>query len=192
MTSADPTRTRAKLFTGLQLQKTVPWLVVAVALAGCCGSPKKSEAVRKDNSSPITDKPAAIATPAGQIPDIPEGTSPPPTLAEWASGHPVNTQGANAIPSDCSMKIVREWLKINCSGSITGISNMEGFGNKGSNYYESIVIGKYADFVVRLRKGTPMKVRILRQTPHSASLFVNWPGGSPRPTIIALGIYQGR
>ncbi|MCU0658241.1 MAG: hypothetical protein MUF64_24160 [Polyangiaceae bacterium] len=164
--------------------------VAVLVASGCCKRPEEGGALKDTGGN---DRPgsAGPATPPGQIPEIPAGTSAPPSVAEWEAGHPVNTQGANAIPSNCSMKVVREWLKVNCSGKIREITNMEGFGRKGVDYFESVVPGKHADFVVRLRKGSALKMRILRDGPHSASLFVNWPAGNPRPSIIALGIFNG-
>lgn len=164
-------------------------LLGAMTISGCCN--RGSEAVEPDRLGSKQGGKPASTTPEGQIPEIPDGTSNPPSVAEWQSGHVVNTVGANSAPSGCQMKIVREWLKVNCSGKIKEVTNMEGFGRKGFDYFDSVVPGKYADLVVRLRKGGSIKARILRDGPHSASLFVNWPGGNPRPSIVALQIFNG-
>jgi hypothetical protein len=98
----------------------------------------------------------------------------------------VNTQEKNSQPDKCFMKIVREWLKVNCGGQIVSVNDPEGFGNENADYFSSIRPGKSADFVVRLRPGKTMKTKIIRYD-DSASLFVNWPAGAPKPTIVALG-----
>jgi hypothetical protein len=83
------------------------------------------------------------------------------------------------------MHVVREWLKVNCSGKIQSVSDMEGFGRKGSDYFEMVAPPNVADFVVRMKRGAAMKLRIHRDDDR-VSLFVSWPQGSSKPSIIAL------
>ena len=139
-------------------------------------------AAPKPSAAPTADKPAEVA---GGVPDIPETQSKPPSVAEWATGKEVNTVGPNSAAKDCTMKIVREWLKINCTGKIVDATMMEGFGKDGFDYFQSVKPGTMADFVVRVKKGGALKLRINREKDR-ASLFMNWPSGSPKPTIIAL------
>lgn len=167
-----------------------PWLLVAaLALGACCNRPSGQGGL----SDAAENRPSGggSATPAGQIPEVPTTTSAPPSVAEWQAGHPVNTVGANSAPADCSMKIVREWLKVNCGGKIREVTSMEGFGRKGADYFDAIAPGRSADLVVRLRKGNAIKARILRDGSPGASLFVNWPGNAARPSIVALQTYSG-
>ena len=89
------------------------------------------------------------------------------------------------------MKLVREWLKVNCTGKIKEVTNMEGFGKKGFDYFDSVKPNSVADLVVRVKKGGSIKARILRDGESGASLFVNWPGQLDKPSIIALQIYNG-
>jgi len=127
---------------------------------------------------------------AGQAaPAVSEGTSGPPTVAEWQAAPSANTVGANSAPRDCELKVVREWLKVNCTGNIKEVTNMEGFGKKGFDYFELVTPGRVADFVVRIKKGQAIKARIIREG-QSASLFVNWPSQSAKPSIVALQIYN--
>lgn len=143
-------------------------------------------------AQPGAKAPAAAAPGAGAVaPMFTDGTSAPPTVAEWESAPSVNTVGPNSAPKDCYMKAVREWLKVNCSGSVTRVTNMDGFGKQNVDYFEAVTVGKSADFVVRVKKGGSLKLRILRSSPHSASLFVNWPGSLPKPSIVALQIFNG-
>ena len=135
------------------------------------------------------DEPAEADEPVADdpIPDIPTGRSKPPTVAEWREAKEVNTQEANSQPEACFMKIVREWLKVNCSGKVTHVDEREGFGVELADYFESIKPGKSADFVVRLRKGATLKTKIHRAEEGNAALFVNWPLDKDKPTIVALG-----
>lgn len=178
----------------------------SVLIAVGCSKP---EATADSGGAPKASAPAATSTPAPAAtppkpatpdsapgagrasPDVPSGTSAPPTVAEWQAAPDVNTVGANAAPKDCQLKMVREWLKVHCDGDVKEVTNMEGFGKKGFDYFESIKPGTSADFVVRVKKGNALKLRIMRGKPHSASLFVNWPGDKDRPTIVALQIFNG-
>ncbi len=168
---------------------TVP--VLLAALLAC----KKEEAppapqpiATATAETPVAEPevPAEPEKPESPIPDIPTGRSKPPTMAEWKEATNINTQEVNSQPDKCFMRIVREWLKINCEGGVTGYSGMEGFGSELADYFESVKVGKWADFVVRLRKGKVLKLRIQR-TEGEAVLFVNWPVGEDKPTIVAMG-----
>jgi hypothetical protein len=140
--------------------------------------------------TPTAPAPSATVAPTaaddGPIPAIPDGRSEPPTSAEWSAAKNVNTQGANSWPPDCTTKLVREWLQVNCTGKVKGYEKMENFGKLHADYFESIMPGKLASFVVRLKKGKTISVRICRDTDR-ASLFVNWPTSKDRPVHVALG-----
>lgn len=187
----------------------LPLLSVPLALlvVGCCkpgatadsgdspagaAPPQNTRAGQSPAAAPPKPALPDQAPGAGRAsPDVPSGVSAPPTVAEWQAAPDVNSVGANSAPTDCQLKMVREWLKVHCDGKVTEVTKMEGFGKKGVDYFESIRPGAAADFVVRVRKGNAMKLRIMRSAPHSASLFVNWPSGKDRPTIVALQIYNG-
>lgn len=120
------------------------------------------------------------------VPDIPEGKSNPPQGTEWDSAPLVNTQGANARGEKCSMRVLREWLRIYCTGDVIGYEKMEDFGTLQNDYYMKISPGKFASFVVRLRKGKNPKIRVCRENDR-ASLFVSWPPSVDKPKHVALG-----
>ena len=119
------------------------------------------------------------------IPAIPAGRSPRPTDSEWRAGVAVNTQGAGTRAHGCSVKIVRESIRVHCDGDIKSISNKEGLPTSGSEYFQSITPGKQADFVFRLKKGRTTTLRIHRDG-NRASLFISWPASKDRPVQIAL------
>ncbi|MCC6643961.1 MAG: hypothetical protein IT374_00095 [Polyangiaceae bacterium] len=181
-------------------------LALALVAAGC----SKSSSGEGNSLAPTPEakpaapahhepaRPAAAPAPAPtsapgasmEAPEIPTTKSSPPSVAEWTAAASVNTVGANSAPKDCVMKVVREWLKVNCSGKIKEVTSMEGFGAKNVDYFDSVTPGKSADLVVRVKKGGSIKARILREG-GGASLFVNWPGASAKPSILALQIYNG-
>lgn len=181
---------------------------LVVALLGCDKSgPKKDEAKgaasavgeaatekatasKGDGTAKSSKGAAAEAAGCGAsatIPKIPSTESSPPTVAEWKSGCAVNTQGANSQAKDCSLKVVREWAKVACTGDVLGHEKMDGFGQEGQNHFRMFKKGKLGSFVWRLRKGHSQKVRICRANDR-ASLFVSWPGSKAQPTIIALAL----
>ncbi len=188
------------------MRSNVTIVAIALAVAGCSKSSSGGDA----SPAPVTDKkappahqpasepakPGAPAVPTAapgasmEAPEIPEGRSKPPTVAEWSAAASVNTVGANSAPKDCVMKVVREWLKVNCSGKVKEVTNMDGFGAKNVDYFDSVTPGKSADLVVRVRKGGAIKARILREG-GGASLFVNWPSQNAKPSIMALQTFSG-
>lgn len=172
-------------------------LTLLITIAGCG---QKQEDATTDPSRGLggpdragAGKPVLAAPGAGQAaPEVSSGTSAPPSVAEWQAAPSANTVGANSAPKDCELKVVREWLKVNCTGKIREVTNMDGFGRKGVDYFELVTPGRVADFVVRLKKGGSIKARILREGQgQSASLFVNWPSSNPKPSIVALQIFNG-
>lgn len=136
-------------------------------------------------AEPPAQPTAAVEVDAKGIPAIPDGRSNPPTVAEWSAAPNVNTQETNSQAKDCFMKIVREWLKVHCEGDIRSISDQEGLPKSNADLYQSVVDGKFADFVIRMKKGDTLKMRIHRDG-NRASLFVNWPGGKDRPVHVAM------
>ncbi len=175
-------------------------LVVVGAIAGC--GQKQDDATADPSRGIGAPDHAGVARPgapllaapgAGQAaPEVSSGTSAPPSVAEWQAASSANTVGANSAPKDCELKVGREWLKVNCTGKIKEVTNMDGFGRKGVDYFELVTPGRVADFVVRLKKGGSIKARILREgAGNSASLFVNWPASNPKPSIVALQIFNG-
>lgn len=166
------------------------WATLAtLSLGGCCfGGGSHESAASHDQGEVTPAKPKGAPGASSEAPDIPDGRSKPPTLAEWGDAREVNTVGANSAPRNCYMKVVREWLKIHCEGRIREITNEEGLGAEGVEHFR-YVNDKVADVIVRVRKGHHIKLRIIREG-QSASMFMNWPGGQAKPSIMALQIYN--
>ncbi|MBK7585107.1 MAG: hypothetical protein IPI67_33575 [Myxococcales bacterium] len=174
-------------------------LVLTLALLACKkgneGDTKPTTTATPEATGATAAPPGATATPAvgkppsfkvGDVPEIPSEKSNPPQGAEWNQGVAVNTQGANSRGKRCSMFVLREWLNIYCTGKVIGYEKKEDFGQINVDYYEKIVAGKYASFVIRLKKGHYPKIRICREKDR-ASLFVNWPPTKDKPMHVALG-----
>ncbi len=132
-----------------------------------------------------TPEPAPVVD-EGPIPLIPTERSNPPQGNEWLQGKEVNTQNVHSQPDKCEMRVLREWLQVTCREHYVGYEKMENFGQKFSDYYESVDPGRVVSFVLRLKKGKTQAVRICAPDKR-ASLFVNWPPTADRPAHIALG-----
>ena len=173
-------------------------VVLALSATGCCYMPTNQEKDQTPQTSavpteitPTPQKPfqktatPSQATPDG-IPDIPESRSNPPTVSEWSNAAQVNTQEFNSRAPNCFQKVVREWLKIHCEGDVIRVDEKQGFGTQNVEHFESVVPGKYADYIVRLRRGVVITAKIYR-TEGNAAVFVNWPAGAAKPVHIAIG-----
>lgn len=190
---------------------TMGWaalLASAFLATGCCrggGGGGEASGDPAKTSVPVVTPPAntkgtSAATPpqptagtvgdARGIPAIPGGSSPPPSVSEWSAASDVNQAGANAKPRDCEIKIVREWMKIHCEGNVKSVEKVEGIGKEGVDHFKQVTPGKVADFVVKLKKGGSIKMRILRD-PQSATLFTNWSGNADRPGTVVMNIFAG-
>jgi hypothetical protein len=152
-------------------------------------------------------QPTAPPLPPDGIPDIPAEKSAPPTVAEWAAAPEVNTQGANSRPEGCYMKVCREWLKVHCDGAqyydwntlldippggghLDGTNYQTRFGVLGTDWFYEFKQHVSYDTIIRLRRGKDLKLEVLREPSAgggSALLFMSWPSGKPKPSIIALG-----
>jgi hypothetical protein len=188
----------------IETRVVAPALCVMAALLACKkdeqkpsgAAPSAVPAAEPATAAAPAATPAATTAPAaaveenlddGQpIPKMPAKKSNPPVGKEWDRGKAVNTQAANSQPDGCDMKVLREWLRIYCDGKIVGYEKMENFGKKGVDYFEQVVPGKYASFVLRMKKGKTQAIRICRENGR-ASLFVSFPGSADRPKHVALG-----
>ena len=118
------------------------------------------------------------------------GRSAPPSISEWSSVSDINQAGPSSKPRDCEIKIVREWMKVHCEGNVKSVEKIEGIGKEGVDHFKQVTPGEMADFVVKLKKGGSIKMRILRD-PQSATLFTNWAGGADRPGTVVMNIFTG-
>lgn len=155
-------------------------------------NPAPVATVSAEPAAPAEPAASASATPPAQpadiseIPAVPTDRSDPPTVQEWASAREVNTQGAATRAPDCTMKILREWLRVDCTGDVQKLMNETDLGKQGVDYFEEVRTGAFVSIVFRLKKGKTQGVRICRSKGR-ASLFTNWPIKDETPKIIALG-----
>ncbi len=173
-------------------------MILAVSLGGCCKAKESTpEPVRATPDVPATTTaPAAVPTPpaaqdeegyqANGFPKkMPSGRTPVPTAKEWAAAPLVTTK---KLPDGCTMKFVREWLKLNCSKDTNtlvpmSVTNITGMGASGADYFVFSKSGAVADIVVRTvdgKKGTANFVT------NRGTLLVgyDWPYKAPFPSTV--------
>lgn len=185
-------------------------LLLTVAIGACCRLPLGNESSSPD---PILDRPGSTSgasttqqldpqtgsrpVPTNTVPtgqeyqangfpvSMPKVRTAVPTVEEWGRAPVITTK---QFPRGCSMKFVREWLKINCSKD-TGtdipkaITGAQGMGGRGADYFEFSSSGRVIDIVVRTQnnhRGTALFVTDRR----SYTVGFDWPNGAPFPSTI--------
>jgi hypothetical protein len=85
---------------------------------------------------------------------VPRHRTTVPNAREWGAATTVKMQ-----PEGCFRKVVREWIRLNCSKSATSnpqpqsLSNLEVFGSANADYFLWVRPGEVADVVVRMAPG---------------------------------------
>jgi hypothetical protein len=92
------------------------------------------------------------------------------------------------VPSkNCSLRVVREWSRVDCTANFLGIWTSIGLGEANKDYF-TVVRGLDAGALeVRARRGEMIGVRLngLVNTSNGV-LRVSWPSSQPRPLEIVL------
>lgn len=176
------------------------WLLVAAAAvlsSGCC----KSKDSEPQNIGATADVPATTkATAPAGTPDngdeegyqangfpkkMPKGRTAVPTVREWGAAPLVTTK---KLPDGCSMKFVREWLKLNCSKDTNtvipyDVTNITGMGGNGADYFVFAKNGSVADIVVRTVDGKKGTANIVTNR-GTFLVGYDWPYRAPFPSTI--------
>lgn len=143
----------------------------------------KKEALKEEESEAPAKADAALEV--GIVPLIPQEKSDPPKLEEWEKAPEVNTQHEHGIAKECSMKVVREWVRVFCRGEILGYQDLTEFGKKSVDHFVSVKESSLS-FVGRIKPGPRQFLRVCRASDRAA-LAIYWPPGKDRPEHIALG-----
>lgn len=126
---------------------------------------------------------------AVEAPALPAGRTPAPTLDEWDKmKKEVTVKGSSALK--CETKIVREYLRVNCKGTLepegtpTGIKILKGGRGEAMAYAHAGVTSLILPFV----EGTDFEA-VFSWTHKSHKLVVSWPRGNKLPVIV--GAFEG-
>jgi len=112
--------------------------------------------------------------------EIPQPSSPPPTVAEWeAVPREITVRGSSAL--NCETKMVREWLRVSCRPRggfrATALRQVESSGQQ----IFSGMFGDRASLVVQIVRGKNVVVDFDFNDGRTMRLVANWPSGAPRP-----------
>ena len=170
---------------------------VMACIARCTEKAADAEAFRACAASechfnpPMPADPAASSTatatgnrPAGFPEEIPAERSKPPTVQEWNAAEKVELE-----PKGCFRKVVREWLKLNCSRDDAvnpdpqAFLGLEAFGREGGDYFEWSRPGQTADVIVRMVRGR-RSVASLQLGSKTLSLGYDWSGNGAFPRLV--------
>ncbi|MFO0617532.1 MAG: hypothetical protein U0414_33365 [Polyangiaceae bacterium] len=129
----------------------------------------------------------AQAKEVGDIPDLPPDTGEPvPPPADWIDGVAVNTAPKANRVQPCSLRVVRRWLRRDCGGMVVSPS-IDGGGASGKDYIDKPDVYRSLLFL-RLHEGMKVYSAFSVSTPtqgdKNGELKVEWPSGSPKPTVI--------
>lgn len=181
------------------------WLLVGVMVlaSGCCKEkPDPSDPPLADLPTAAPDKTFAPAgdmpvapTPAPKSTDdyqnngfpavMPKTRTPVPKVSEWSRAPGITTK---KFPDGCSMKFVREWLKINCSkdtNTLTPlrISGITGLGSEGADYFKFEKSGKVLDLVIRTKDGKKGSALFVTDR-GTFRVGYDWPYRAPFPSTV--------
>ncbi len=168
----------------------VPSAAVPVAAVPSAAVPSAAPAVASASAA----SPASGAIPVSPIPAVPITPSPPPTAAEWAAGLEVNGAAEGKRARRCSMKLVREWVKIRCEGDIKEVApdwNLwHDKKDRGKLWFEDHDYPAFGELTLRISPGFNMGAVFHRKDrTNSARFFFDWDKKKDRPTT--LEVFRG-
>lgn len=174
----------------------VSGIVVCVALLACKKEETKPEPVPTPATATTTASAATSAAAPTESPELAgrqqtatglpmptEGTSKPPTVAEWGAVKEITVR--HSTPLNCETKLVREWLRVSCRSSEKGPYLIEGVkltSGKDHGGIPPFVKKGVASIVTRVTKGMSAEYTFDWGN-FTRKLTVNWPNGAPNPTI---------
>lgn len=172
----------------------VSGIVVCAALLACKKEESKPEPVPTPVAATTTAPAATSAAPTERaaperqqtttgLPVPTEGTSKPPTVAEWGAVGEITVR--HSTPLNCETKLVREWLRVSCRSSEKGPYLIEGVkltGGKDHGGIPPFVKKGVASIVTQVKKGMSAEYTFDWGN-FTRKLTVSWPNGAPNPTI---------
>ncbi|MCA9631982.1 MAG: hypothetical protein KC766_30220 [Myxococcales bacterium] len=146
--------------------------------------PTPAAAPPADDADEGSEEPAPAEQPQSRTGIPTEGTSKPPTIAEWNAVGEITVR--HSTPLGCETKLVREWLRVSCrtlgdgSNQIMSAALTEG---KNPGGIPAFVKKGVASIVMPVRKNGYAVWTFTWSEWGSRKLTVSWPNGNPRPII---------
>jgi hypothetical protein len=174
----------------------LPAVLAFAALLACKSEETKPESPPAPVTAATTAPVATSATPAPTesaaaarqetrtgLPIPTEGTSKPPSVAEWGAVGEITVR--HSTPLNCETKLVREWLRVSCRTGGKGPYLIEGVkltGGKDHGGIPPFVKKGVASIVTQVKTGMSAEYTFDWGN-FTRKLTVAWPNGAPNPTI---------
>jgi hypothetical protein len=123
--------------------------------------------------------------PVSQVPVPPKEESARPEEADWYEATLVNDAPLEARPPECTVDILREWLRVSClhaKETYPRIHSPSGLGERKEDYFVH-ELNQQAELIVRIRPGADMSANIQWYEVQDARFRAQWPSGAEKPTI---------
>lgn len=124
---------------------------------------------------------------AQPLPAVPSAPSRRPSDVQWVQATPVNTAPSSDRPPGCEMRMLRDWVRVQCgwiARDSRAIKLVEGLGTLGEDHFISNGT-QIAELTVHLRPGLKGTANIFSNGP-GAKFEVEWPNDSAAPSVVAL------
>ncbi|NUP12483.1 MAG: hypothetical protein HOW73_41085 [Polyangiaceae bacterium] len=153
-------------------------------------APKASAVAPQNQSADATQSaevPLPMSASAPVTDDGPPPGSPRPTAEEWAAAKDVNMAKVRRHPQ-CTIKGVREWLRIECVNVLRPIMRLTGL-EKDKDYFESgAPLGANGFLDVLELRVDPGRVFITEGLQPTSLLYIARPSDEPAPTDVRLAL----
>jgi hypothetical protein len=170
--------------------------VAAVALQSPRGGEGSSTVAHPETAklAPQVSSPPPAVEPAPSVPTTTTNPVPPqpaasaarrspvPTIADWNVVGEVTVTGSTAL--SCETKLIREWLRISCSGkNDTGGTPTSVEVKRGADAEtETFAAGNVTTLVLPYEDGVNVEA-LFSWSDKSKRLLVTWPRGTPLPAV---------
>jgi hypothetical protein len=166
-------------------------LAAGIQVWGCGNKEDAKPATSAPPPPTATTTATAVATATAAAPKPPppaEGRTPRPTLEEWRSlKKEVTVKGSSALK--CETKILREYLRIACTGEVEEGTPRHIQVKKGGAEALVYAHGGMMSLIVPYVEGTALEA-VFSWTKKSHKLMVTWPRGQKtQPPIV--GVFEG-
>ena len=154
--------------------------MILAACVSSIGCKRDAEPAPQATASAIP-KPSEVRAADGMPVEIPTKRTPAPTLAEWDKAPPLREPTAAA--ARCVIKVVREWVRVDCSGERSPGGTPNGVEPQPGCPRDTYASMKtHANLVTALSPGHRCEI-VFSWTGTKQTFVAEWAGGTKRPTL---------
>lgn len=160
--------------------------IAALSLSACCKNPlsqgNQQGTTTQGTATTTTNVPAPDArAPDGMPVNIPTSRTAAPSLADWDAAPSLSVP--TAAPLRCEVNMIREWVRVNCSGKRRSGGTPTALEVKGGCTRDTYTSMKTnANLVTALSRGNRCEVEFT-WTDGKEIFVADFSGGKPRPAL---------